>query len=90
MRFITFCLAGVLLPLAAGCDSPTVQTKVTPQDHTTAIAKQLREVMTEASIMKLDAGRTADTGLRGLRQREKASPYMHQLLESGTAAKEPI
>lgn len=90
MRYITLCVAGLLSVLAVSCQSKPVPSSASSKERAEALAKQLREAMTEPSIMQLDAGRMADSGLRGIRQREVAKPIMQQLIACGKAAEEPL
>jgi HEAT repeats len=102
MRCIAVWLTGLISALAAGCESKSAPSRLSapsgqPQpdaaslkERAAALAKQVREAMTEPSIMQLDAGRTADSGLRGMRQRQAAMPFMPKLVECGKAAEEPL
>lgn len=90
MRRIIVCLISLIFASAVGCTSnPTPDTAV-PKERAAEFAKKVRDAMTEPSLMQLDQGQTADTGLRGLRQREAAFPMMLELLECGKAAEEPL
>ncbi len=56
-----------------------------------ALATQVREAMTDSSIMQLEyVGRRAESGTRGIRQREAARPFMRKLIQCGKAAEEPL
>ena len=90
MRCTALCLAGVFSALAVGCQSKPASNAASVKEQAAALAKQLREAMTEPAIMQLDAGRSADSGLRGIRQREAAKPFMHQIVACGKAAEEPL
>lgn len=93
MRCIAVCLATLISALAVGCGSNPAQPQPDAallKERVAALAKEVREAMTEPSIMQLDAGRTADSGLRGIRQREAAKPFMPKLIECGKAAEEPL
>jgi hypothetical protein len=90
MRRNSLCLAGLISAIAVGCQSKSAPNAAPSEERAAALAKQVRETMIEPSIMQLDAGRTADSGLRGIRQREAAMPFMRQLVECGQAAEEPL
>ncbi|HEY1376217.1 MAG TPA: hypothetical protein VGF55_05455 [Gemmataceae bacterium] len=95
MRCIAICLAGLVSALAVGCGSPAPPQPDAdpPKERAAALAKQVREAMTEPSIMQLDfdAGRAAASGgLRGIRQREAARPVVRQLVRCGKVAEEPL
>lgn len=91
MRCIAVCLLALISSLPVGCGSRQPQPNAASlKERAAVLAKEVREAMTEPSIMQLDAGRTADSDLRGTRQREAASPLMPQLIECGKAAEDPL
>jgi HEAT repeats len=89
-RFLNSAILIVVLLLLTGCGRTTLSEKVSPEDRARSIAGKLREAMVEPSIMQLDIGQKADSGLRGVRQREVAKPFMHELVACGLAASEPL
>lgn len=87
MYSVTLSLSLLLVVFGASRqDQPPLEAK----ERATGIAKQLRSAMTAPAIMKLDEGRKADSGLRGVRQREVGRPFMRQLVACGDAAKESL
>lgn len=90
MRCVALCLAGLFSVLVVGCQSEPAPSTPLPKERASRLAKQIREKMTDPALMKLDAGRHADSGLRGTRQIEAALPLMRQLVECGKAADESL
>lgn len=102
MRTIAFFLAGLITGTFVGCGSkpvakdPSLDVLRTPSEDDTlkerasGLAKQIREAMTTPAILALEEGLTADTGLRGMRQREGAQPLMRKLLACGKPAEESL
>src|SRR5207247_2118271 len=101
MRCIAVCLAGLIFALAVGCGSNPAPDRLPPppaqpqpdaallKERVAALAKQVREAMTDPSITQLPVGPTADTG-RGREQIQAAQPLMRKLVECGKAAEEPL
>lgn len=94
MRFIVICLACLIFVLAVGCGSNPAQPQPDAallKERAVALAKQVREAMTDSSIMQLEyVGPRAESGTRGIRQREAAQPFMGKLVKCGKAAEEPL
>lgn len=93
MRCFPFFLAGMFSALAASPPSQAAPDDALMQLRAAALARQLREAMTAPALMRLpfDAERAAASGgLRGLRQREAARPWIRQLTLCGKAAAEPL
>lgn len=90
MQRIFFCLMSIAFASAVGCGSNSALNSTASKERAATLAKEVREAMTEPSLMGLDPGRMADSGLQGIRQREAALPKMRKLLECGKNAEEPI
>ena len=94
MRCIVVCLAGLISAIAVGCGSNPAQPQPDAallNERAVALAKQVREAMTDPSIMQLEyVGSRAESGTRGIRQREAAQPFMRRLVACGKAAEEPL
>ncbi len=90
MRRILVYVMSFTFASAVGCTANPAQDNAVSKGRAAELAKEVREAMTEPSLMQLDQGRMADTGLRGLRQREAAFPIMLKLIECGKAAEEPL
>ncbi len=90
MRRIIVCLISLTFASAVGCTANPAPDTAVSKARAAELAKEVREAMTEPSLMQLDQGRMADTGLRGLRQREAAFPIMLKLIECGKAAEGPL
>ncbi len=89
MRYIFLCQTLVAV-LAIGCQPQPATDVGSPAERATAVAKQLRKAMADPSIMQLDMGPMADSGLRGIRQREVAKPFMNELMGFGKVAADPL
>lgn len=95
MQAIIRSFVGLLLLVALGCG--TEHASHPPKNHDpnqadpVAIAKQVRDAMTSPDMMQLEyVGPRAESGIRGLRQREIALPLMQRLIACGKKAEVPI
>lgn len=83
-----FVVACLTIPLMVGCTGQWQQevgSTATAEDSL-ALAKQIRDVMTTPELMKLDL----ESGLRRIRQNEKALPTFKTLVAQGKVAENAI
>lgn len=90
MRSIAVILLNLIMAVAIGCGSNAALDEPDLKERAVGLAKDVRDAMNQPSLMQLDEGRMADSGLRGIRQREVAKPFMPKLIECGKAAEEPL
>lgn len=94
MRCIVICLECAVFALAVGCGTNPAQPQTDAallNERALALAKQVREAMTDPSMMQLEyVGPRAESGTRGIRQREAAQPFMRKLVKCGKAAEESL
>ena len=86
MRSLVVILSNLIMAVAVGCGSYAAPDEPDLKERAVGLAKEIRNVMDQPSFMQLDEGRMADSGLRGIRQREVAKPFMPKLIECGKAA----
>ena len=95
MKCVVVCITGLIAAIVGGAklnsDRPSKAVSADVKEDPEALAKQIREAMTDPEIMKLEyEGQRVQYGVRGMRQREVARPLMIRLLSCGKAAEKPL